>query len=375
MLLYKCYELLLKECQDRKGGIIVKSSAKGKFMPILLPILLLWMMASPTTALAAQAPVLLGTTEHFAVLAGSTITNTGSTTISGEVGADVGLAPGTSITGDGLITLAGGVFHQADAVADMAKADLVTAYNDAAGRTPVTRIATQLGGQTLIPGVYDSASGTFDITGTLTLNAGGDPDGVFIFLTESTLITASNSNISLLGSARFCRIFWQVGSSATLGTNSNFVGHILAMTSITANTGATVQGQLLARNGAVTLDTNNIINGFCGLSVTPAPGNTPTLEPVVNTIVPAATLTPTATDTATATATPTDTATATATPAVTAASEPTATPTRTNVPLPSTGDNSDDHFLFGIWAAVTGAILILFGIIAHFRNQRKARSR
>jgi len=224
--------------------------------------------------MAAQLPVDLGTTSSFAVLAGETITNTGPTTING----DVGLHPGTAFTGQASVTL-NGALHLTDAVALQAKNDLVTAYNDAAGRTPVTQIATELGGTTLTPGVYNSASGTFEITGTLTLDAQGDPDGVFVFQTASTLITASGSNVSLINGARFCRIFWKVGISATLGTNSHFVGHIFALTSITAATGATVQGQLLARNGAVTLDTNTITNGFCAdtpaPTPTPAPGDTP----------------------------------------------------------------------------------------------------
>jgi uncharacterized repeat protein (TIGR01451 family) len=150
-----------------------------------------------------------------------------------------------------------------DAVAIQAQSDLVAAYDDAAGRTPVTRISTELGGKTLKPGVYDSASGTFHITGTLTLDAEGDPNAVFVFKTVSTLITASGSRVNLVNSARYCRIFWKVGSSATLGTTSRFVGHIFALTSITVNTGATVQGQLLARNGAVTLHANTITNGLC----------------------------------------------------------------------------------------------------------------
>lgn len=137
----------------------------------------------------------------------------------------------------------------------------MTAWDDAAGGTPVTIIATELGGTTLTPGVYASESGTFQITGTLTLDAQGDPDGVFIFQTESSLITASESSVELINSARFCRVFRQVGSSATLGAYSQFVGHIFALTSIAAETGATVQGQLLARNGAVTLDNNTITNG------------------------------------------------------------------------------------------------------------------
>ena len=243
-------------------------------MPLLLALVFVFVMTAPATSLAAQPTVGLGTTSSFAVLAGSTITNTGPTTINGDAGGDVGLYPGTSFTGQADVTLSGTV-HLADSAASVAKDDLVTAYNDAAGRTPVTSIPTELGGQTLTPGIYDSSDGTFQITGALTLNAGDDPDGVFVFKTASTLITASDSNINLINSARYCRTFWQVGSSATLGTNSHFVGHIFALTSITANTGATVQGQLLARNGAVTLDTNTITNGICA-SVAPTPTPTPT---------------------------------------------------------------------------------------------------
>ena len=227
------------------------------------------MMAVPTVSLAAQPTVNLGTTSTFAVLAGSTITNTGTTTINGSTGADVGLSPGTVFSGRESVTINGAV-HLADAVAIKAKADLVTAYNDAAGRTPVTTISSELGGTTLKPGTYDSADGTFQITGKLTLDAQGDPDGVFVFKTGSTLKTASASNVNLINSARFCRTFWKVGTSATLGTNSHFVGHIFAMESITATTGATVQGQLMARTGAVTLDNNTITNGLC--ATTPVTG-------------------------------------------------------------------------------------------------------
>jgi hypothetical protein len=228
----------------------------------LVTLTMVVMILAPTTIFAAQPTVNLGSTETFAVLAGSTITNTGSTIISGDVGGNLGLSPGTVFTGQADVTISGAV-HLADAVAVTAKNDLVTAYDDANGRTPTTRIPSELGGTTLTPGVYDSADGTFQITGKLILDAKGDPDGVFIFKSASTLITASNSSVNLINSARFCRTFWAVGSSATLGTNSNFVGHILAMTSITANTGAMIQGQLLARNGAVTLDNNTITNGIC----------------------------------------------------------------------------------------------------------------
>ena len=230
---------------------------------VFIALLLTAALAVPTPAMAAQAPVDLGTTEHFAILAGETITNTGATTVSGDAGADVGLHPGTSIPGEAQITLNdGGVFYKAGPVALDAKNALITAYDDAAGRTPFTTIPAELGGLTLVPGVYKATEG-FQITGKLTLDAGGDPNGVFIFQIASTLITASGSEVVLTGGARYCRVFWQVGSSATLGTDSTFIGHIFALTSIAAQTGATIQGQLLARNGEVTLEANDITNGFC----------------------------------------------------------------------------------------------------------------
>ena len=272
----------------------MKTFNKGKFMPLslLLTLSLVGTMATPIIAMAAGQPkVNLGTTSTFAVLAGSKITNTGTTTINGSaggnvdgnVGGDVGLFPGTVFTGQASAKISGAV-HKGDAVAIKAKDDLVTAYNDAAGRKPVTTIPSELGGRTLTPGTYDSVDGTFNITGKLTLDAKGDPNGVFVFKTASTLITLSGSDVKLINSARFGRTFWQVGSSATLGTNSHFVGHILAMQSITAANGATVQGQLLARNGVVSLNTNTITNGFCATKSVAPPvksGDTKAVTPTV----------------------------------------------------------------------------------------------
>lgn len=217
-------------------------------------------VATPYTASAAQAPVPLGTADAYAVLAGSTVTNTGPTLLTG----DLGLSPGTSVTGfpPGSVN---GTTHVADANAIQAKSDLTIAYNDAAGRTPVTTVPTELGGTTLVPGVYTSAAGTLGITGNLTLNGQDDPNAVFIFKTASTLITASASTITLINGAQACNVYWQVGSSATLGTASGFVGNILALTSITATTGAKVDGRLLARNGAVTLDSNDVARSVCSI--------------------------------------------------------------------------------------------------------------
>ena len=204
--------------------------------------------------------VKLGTASKFSVLAGTTITNTGNTSIYGTASGKVGLFPGSAFTGQESASVSERV-QLADADALAAKNDLVMAYNDADERTSVTRIPSELDGTTLTPGVYDSADGAFKIMGTLTIDAKVDSDAVFIFKTASTLITASSSNVNLINNARFCQTIWKVGSSATLGTDSHMVEHVLALTSITANRGATVLGQLLTRNGAVTLDTNTIANG------------------------------------------------------------------------------------------------------------------
>lgn len=237
----------------------MKESKRVRFTSLLLALSLSVMMAVPATSMAAEPTVDLGSTASFAILAGETITNTGPTTING----DVGLSPGDAFTGQADVTL-NGALHLTDSVASVAKTDLVAAYNDAAGRalTPGPLQPVDLGGLTLGPGVY-SSGGVLGITGTLTLDAGGDPNAVFIFKSTATLITAPNSRVVLTNGARFCRVFWVVPSSATLETNSQFVGHILALTSIAAQTGATVQGQLLAQDGAVTLESNTITNGLC----------------------------------------------------------------------------------------------------------------
>ncbi len=242
----------------------------------VVPLIALFLISAGFVKAAGPTTVGLSTTTSFAVLAGSGITNTGPTTING----DVGSYPTATQTGFGSVTL-NGTNHNGDSVTQGAKTDLVTAYNDAAGRTPVTTIPTELGGSTLVPGVYTSAAGTFGITGTLTLNGQGDPNAVFIFQAASTLITASSSNIVLTGSARSCNIFWQVGSSATLGTSSTLRGNVFALTSITATTGAVIDGRLLARNGAVTLDTNTITKSTCAAVTTTTPTSTASGTPTL----------------------------------------------------------------------------------------------
>jgi hypothetical protein len=203
-------------------------------------------------ASAAQAPVGLGTAASFAVLAGATVTNTGASNVSG----DLGVSPGSAVTGFPPGVVSGGVIHATDAVASGAQSDVVIAYNDAAGRSSSATVTADLGGQTLVSGVYSGP--TLGLTGTLTLDAQGDPNAVFVFQAASTLITAAASRVALVNGASACNVFWQIGSSATLATNSVFVGTILALTSVTATTGASITGRLLARNGAVTLDTNTI---------------------------------------------------------------------------------------------------------------------
>ena len=192
----------------------------------------------------------LGTSANFAVLAGSAVTNTGSSLIVGNLG----VYPGTSVTGfpPGIVTT--GSIHIADGTASTAQADLTTAYNNAAGQS-VTQVLTgmDLGTVgTLGPGVYFFASSA-QLTGTLTLNGGGNPNAVFIFQIGSTLTTATSSTVLAVNGAQAANIFWQVGSSATIGTSTSFLGNILALTSITTNAGVSMAGRLLAINGAVTM--------------------------------------------------------------------------------------------------------------------------
>jgi hypothetical protein len=225
-------------------------------------------------AQAVQPTVDLGLTSEYAVLAGSGITNTGATTVSGTLGADLGSSPTGTFTGSADVTTTGTKFTADDAQTIAAQTDLTTAYLDAEGRTPVNTVSADLGGQTLTEGVYNSAS-SLGLTGTLTLNGEDNPDAVFIFQAGSTLTTASASSVVLINGAQPCNVFWQVGSSATFGTTTDFIGHVFALTSITANHAATFKGQLLARNGAVTLDNNTITNDACA-AVTPTPKPTVT---------------------------------------------------------------------------------------------------
>lgn len=229
----------------------------------------------------------LGTARSFAILAGTGITNTGATTVTG----DIGTFPTVSQTGFGSIVQTG-VNHAGDAVTQGAKVDLVTAYNDAAGRLPETDLAgAELGGRVLPAGSYlDIGTGTLGLTGVLTLDGANDPHAMFVFKAASTLITGAGSSILLINGADPCRVVWQVGSSATFGVGTRFVGDVLAQTSISATAGATFRGRLLARDGAVTLINNTITAALCG-GVPVAPIALPGLQIPTTTTAPATTTT------------------------------------------------------------------------------------
>jgi hypothetical protein len=204
-----------------------------------------------------QPNVSLGGASGLAVLAGSAVTNTGATTITG----DLGLSPGTSIGGfpPGILV---GTQHINDAIANQAKLDLTAAYNDAAGRTAtdIVTLSGNLGGLTLTPGLYKSTSSLAISSGDLTFNAMGNANAIFIIQIASTLTTTSGRKVILSGGALASNIFWQVGSSATFGTTSVFKGTVMAMQSISFNTGATLDGKALARNGAITMAGNTMVN-------------------------------------------------------------------------------------------------------------------
>jgi hypothetical protein len=252
----------------------------------LVSIVTMTALAIPANALAIGTAPSLGTAGPFGVLAASTVTNTGPST----VGGNLGLYPGTSITGfpPGKVL---GTIHDTDAVAQDAQADTTTAYNQAAGEAPdVVLPSADLTGLTLDPGVYRNSSAVgLDTNGTLTLNGQGNPDSVFIFQVGSTLTTGTNSRISYINGAQPCNVYWQVGSSATLGTSSLFVGTILADQSISVSDTVTVDGRLLAHAGAVTLIDDTIIPSDCAPPVT-----TPVTPPVATPVkAPVTTPTPT----------------------------------------------------------------------------------
>jgi uncharacterized repeat protein (TIGR01451 family) len=206
------------------------------------------------TSMAQVAPP-LGTAQGFAVLGSSTVTNTGATTITGNLG----VSPGSAVTGFPPGVVSRGTIHAADSPALQARIDAAAAYDNLTAQACDTTypVPTDIGGMLLLPGVYCFASSA-QVTGVLTLDAGGDPNAVWVFKTESTLTTAGSSSLQLINGGQSRNVFWRVGSSATIGTYTSFRGSILALASITLTTGATVSGRALAHTGAVTMDSNSI---------------------------------------------------------------------------------------------------------------------
>ncbi len=245
-------------------AIFSPGSAPNRARPTGLGFVLVLAVLVPHHDATAVTTVPLGSASGFAVLAGSGITVAGAvntTTITG----DIGTYPTPSVTGLGNVVLNGANQTADTGLMLIAKNDLVTAYGNAAGQAATVSYGSanqELGGLKLAPGVYNDST-SFGLTGILTLDAGGDPNAVWIFQAGSTLTTASDSTVALINGAQACHVFWQIGSSATLGTGTDFMGNILALTSITADTGATVDGRLLAENGAVTLDNNTITKSVC----------------------------------------------------------------------------------------------------------------
>lgn len=294
------------------------------------------------TASAATPTVDLKTAANFSVLAGTTVTNTGPSTLNRSLG----VSPGSAVTGfpPGIV---GGSTHTADAVALQAQSDLTDAYVDAAGRGSTATLG-DLVGLTLVGGVYTLSSLTSDLTGNLTLNGANDPNSVWIFKAPSTLKTSSTSSIMLTNGASPCNVFWQVSSSATLGTGSSFVGTILALTQITVTTGVTVNGRALARNAAVTLDSDTFISSACQTGPIP-----PTRPPF--------TVAPSATPIVAPTGTPIGSAAPTAAPTA-AAAAPTASPASVAgaqvLPSTSTNDPLSPLLMLGIALAGIGFLVL-----------------
>ncbi len=217
----------------------------------LMGIVVCLVFAALPIGIAQAAPVNLATAQPFVVLSGAGVTNTGPSVLNG----DLGVSPGTSLSGFGAPATVNGAVHANDGVAAQAQADLTTAYNVAAGQaiSPGNELTGQnLGGLTLTPGAYGFSSSA-ELTGQLTLDAQGDPNAQFVFVIGTTLITESASSVILTNGASPCNVYWKVGSSATFGSTTSFEGNVLALESISVNNGVNVLGRLLARNGEVTL--------------------------------------------------------------------------------------------------------------------------
>jgi len=297
--------------------------------------------AGPTT-------VNLGAADPFAILAGTpAVTNTGNTRVTG----DIGIHPAAAVTGfpPGIVV---GTINRADAVALQAKNSLSAAYNDAASRPVTSVVAAGTLSGTLVGGVYNSGASVLGIAGTVTLDGQNDPSSVWIFQATSAMVIASGSTVALINGAQPCNVFWQVTSSASLDTTTNFVGTIMAQTSVTMANGVTLNGRALAQNGDVTLINDTIIRSSCSaVSTTPVPTFGPTPGPATPAPTVAATVAPSAAPTTAATATPIG---RTAAPSIRS--------------LPSTTTNDDHNFVILALVAIGFASLYMVA-----RARRRSR--
>ena len=244
-------------------NIQTRSRSHARAKRISVPIAAVMVAATltliPSAARAAiGTPVPLGAASTFAVLAGAGVTNTGATTLGG----DIGSFPTTSITGLGTITLVDGADRSGSAVTEQAKTDLVSAYNAASAQSPDPLGGVELAGLTLEPGVYDTG-GVIELNGNLTLDANGDPNAVFVFQSLSTLLASAASSITFIDGATACNLYWRVPTSATIEAGSQFAGTILAEMTISFGDGATLQGRALAQSGEVTMISNTITRPAC----------------------------------------------------------------------------------------------------------------
>jgi hypothetical protein len=292
------------------------SAALGTTLVVILVVASLILGGGISDA-AIVPTITMGTADDYSVLAGTTVTNTGATVLEQSLG----LSPGTAITGfpPGVVTPPA-VIEAATPAAEAAQLDLTTAYDEASARPLDETVTSDLGGLTLVGGVYAGPlKSALSLTGNLILDGAGDPNSVFILQTDTTLTTAAGSTVTLINGAQECNVFWQVGSSATLGASSTLVGTILALTSITVGAGVAVQGRTLARNGAVTLDSDTFSTPTCDLTA-------PTTTTIPTTTTTIATTT-------TALPTTTTTIATTTTLAATTTTDPT---TSTTLPTPTT---------------------------------------